>query len=66
MTKVSWEAFEAEIDAVHRDTREKVYGYMESGHHGAARELIAEYSKLHRDKAEALRLALVRDFGTGL
>lgn len=66
MSQVSWEAFESAIDAVHRETQEKVYAYMESGHHGAARELIAEYSKQHRDKAEALRLALVRDFGTGL
>jgi len=66
MSQVSWEAFEANIDAVHRETQEKVYGYMESGHHGAARELIAEYGKTHGAKAEALRLALVRDFGTGL
>lgn len=66
MTKVSWEAFEAELDAVHRETREKVYAYMESGHHGAARELLQEYGSTYSDKAQALRLALVRDFGTGL
>lgn len=66
MTRVSWEAFEADIDAVHRDTWAEVYGYMETGHWGAARAAIAEYSEHPSAKAEALRLTLVRDFGTGL
>jgi hypothetical protein len=66
MSQVNWDAFSIGPDPVHQETQEKVYGYMESGHHGAARELIAEYGKTHGAKAEALRLALVRDFGTGL
>lgn len=63
----SWDnPFNQQPDPVHFETRERVYAAMETGHNGVARELIAEYSKQHSDKAEALRLALVRDFGTGL
>jgi hypothetical protein len=65
MSRVSFDAFERP-DPIHFETREKVYAAMSSGHFGVARDLIADYSAQYGDKAEALRLALVRDFGTGL
>lgn len=66
MSQVSWEAFEKDIDRKHQEVLEKLNGAMETGHHAVARELLDEYAKEYPAKAEALRLSLVRKFGTGL
>lgn len=66
MSRVSWDAFEAQIDQRHQDVLEKLTAAMETGHHAAARELLEEYAKEYPAKSEALRLSLVRRFGTGL
>lgn len=50
----------------HRAVQDKLLGCMETGHHGAAREVLEEYAVDYPDKAEALRLSLVRLYGTGL
>ena len=63
---VSWEAFENDIDQQHQLVLEKLNGYMESGYNGKARELLDEYGKEYPTKAEAMRLSLVRRYGTGL
>lgn len=63
---VSWDAFERDIDQQHQLVLERLNGFMESGHNGAARELLDKYAKEYPTKAEAMRLSLVRKFGTGL
>lgn len=63
MSRVGWDAFDPDP---HQATLEKLNQLMESGHKGEARTLIREYSKDHPTKAEAMRLSLVRRYGTGL
>ena len=67
MSGVSWGAFDAPVDAFdHRAVQDKLMGLMETGYHGAARDHLNEYAKDFPDKAESLRLSLVRLYGTGL
>lgn len=64
--KLGWDAFANDVDQQHQLLLEKLNGYMESGYNGKARELLDEYAKEYPIKAEAMRLSLVRRYGTGL
>ena len=66
MSQVNWEAFDRGGPDVHYEVTDKLQGAMETGHHAAARELLEEYSVQYPEMAEALRLSLVRKYGTGL
>lgn len=65
MSQVTWDAFD-DKDQQHQIILERLHGYMESGHTGAARELLDGYAKEYPTKAEAMRLSLVSRYGTGL
>lgn len=66
MSQVNWQAFDKAGPQVHVEVNSKLQAAMETGHHAVARELLEEYAVEYPDKAEVLRLSLVRKYGTGL
>lgn len=50
----------------HKSLVRNVYSCMETGNHDLARTILTEYEAIAPNQCEALRLALVRDYGTGL
>ena len=59
-------AFNGGRDPLHFETAQQVYACMETGNAGQAAVILEEYRALHPDKAEALRVSLIRDYGQGL
>lgn len=66
MSQVNWDAFGTGDVDPHQAVHEQLIGYMETGHHGAARALLKEHAEQYPEMAETLRLSLVRKYGTGL
>lgn len=67
MSQINWNAFNTDdADATHERVASQLAGLMETGHHGKARELLDTYAVDFPTLAEALRLSLVRKYGTGL
>ena len=50
----------------HKSLHKSVYACMETGNHELARTILTEYEAIAPNQCEALRLALARDYGTGL
>lgn len=50
----------------HRSLERNVYACMETGNHDLARTILTEYAAVAPNQCEALKLALVRDYGVGL
>lgn len=51
---------------LHFAVSEQVYACMETGNAGQATILIEEYAGQYPDEADALRVAIVRDYGRGI
>lgn len=67
MSSVSFDAFNVDpAQAYHQEVADQLMGFMETGHHSEARELLDTYAEEHPLKSDVLRLSLVGRFGTGL
>ena len=50
----------------YREVSDEVAVLMETGQHGKARELLAEFAVEAPEQSETIRLSCVRKYGTGL